>query len=88
MNVRRWLIEAAGGSFLLLAFLGGLMFQCLDTVSDDYQVFYLTGIALKILLFFCMRYAESQPDLFLNHIETALVNMFCKSTIEYNPIEK
>jgi hypothetical protein len=89
MNFSRWLIEASCAPFLLLAFLGGHYLECVDIIFDEHQVFHLIGIALKIPLFFWMRYAESQPDLFLNHIETALVNLlFCKSTFEDNQIKQ
>ena len=57
-------------------------------VFDEYQVFHLVGVPLKIPLFFWMRYAESQPNLFLNHLETALVGFFCESNFRDNQTEE
>jgi hypothetical protein len=84
MNFRRWLIEASYAPFLLCGYYMG----CLDMIFDEYQVFHLIGITLKIPLFFSMRYPESQPDLFLNHIETFLVSILCKLIFEDNQIKE
>lgn len=88
MNFRRWLIEASCAPFLLCGFLCGYYMGCLDMIFDEYQVFHMIGITLKIPLLFSMRYAESQPDLFLNHIETSLVSMFCQLIFKDNQIKE
>lgn len=84
MNFRRWLIEGSCTPFLLGAYLCGYYMECLDTIFDEYQLFHLVGMTLKIPLFFWMRYAESQPDLFLNHIQTSLVSISCEFISEDN----
>ncbi len=84
MNFRRWLIEASYAPCLLCGFLCGYYLGCLDVIFDEYQIFHLIGITLKIPLFLWMRYAESQPDLFLNHIETSFVSILCKLIFEDN----
>jgi hypothetical protein len=88
MDLYRWLVEASYAPFLLCGILCGYYTGCFDMIFDEYQVFHLIGVTLKISLFFCMRYAESQPDLSLNHIETSLVSMFCQLIFKDNQIKE
>ena len=88
IDLHRWLIEATCAPFLLWAFLYGYYMECLDIVFDEYQVLHMVGVALKIPLFFWMRYAESQPDVFLNHTKISLLNIYCKSISEDNRIKE
>ena len=74
----RWLIEASCAPFLLCAFLVGYSMQCLDMVFEEYQIFHLIGITLKISLFFWIRYAEIQPERYLYHMETSIVGLLCR----------
>jgi hypothetical protein len=80
MNFRRWLIEAAFIPLLFMGFVGEYYIQCISSIIfDEYQLFYILAITLKVPLFFLMRYGESQPDFFLNRFECYLISRLCKS---------
>jgi hypothetical protein len=49
----------------------GYFIECIDIVFNEYQLFYIIAITLKVPLFFLMRCAESQPDLF-----SIILNLF------------
>jgi hypothetical protein len=74
MNFHRWLIK---GSFApsLIRSLFVCYIGCIDNIFDEHQPLYIIAIILKVPLFFVMRYAESQPDFFLNNLETSIVTM-------------
>jgi len=79
LNFHRWLIEASFAPFLFCAIIFEYYIGCLDTVFDQYQLFYIIAITLKVPLYLLMRCAESQPDFFLNHFESFLIITLCKS---------
>jgi len=79
MNFSRWLVEGSFAPFLFCSFVGEYYIECINIIFDEYQLFYIIAITLKIPLFFLMRCAESQPDFFLNHFESFLISRLCES---------
>jgi hypothetical protein len=49
-----------------------------DALFDEYEVFYLFAITLKVPVYIFMRCAESRPDFFLNRLESDLLISFCE----------
>ncbi len=76
MNLRRWLIEASY-SPLVFAIVILYYIESIDNVLDEYPLIYVFTMMHKVPLFFLMRYAEGQPDCFVNKFEAYLVNRYC-----------
>ncbi len=78
MNIRRWLVEATFAPFIYFFFLIEYSIGSVNIVFDEYQLYFIVAIAVKLPLFILMRFAESQPDFFLNHFELFLLRKLCK----------
>jgi hypothetical protein len=79
MNCRRWLVEGSLAPYLFVGILLEYYIGCIHIFFDEYQLFYIVAIILKVPLFFLMRCAESQPDFILNRYEYFLISTACES---------
>jgi hypothetical protein len=78
MNIRRWFVEATFTPFLCFFFLIEYSVGRPNIIFDEYQLYYIAAISLKLPLFFFMRFAERQPEFFLNHFELFLLKKLCQ----------
>ena len=74
MNFHRWFVEASYAPFHFCVFV------------LKYYIGYknIVTMALKVPLFFLMRWAESQPNFFLNNFESLLISELCKLVLKWN----
>ncbi|CAF3026805.1 unnamed protein product [Rotaria sp. Silwood2] len=79
-NFHRWLIEASTIPHILLCMICNYCIKCGDNFFDEFKSFHVHGIKIKIPLFFFMRYAENQPDLFLKEMKTWIFYALCQSS--------
>ena len=83
LNFLRWLIEAASLPQILI-FTFREHFFGLMNFFEVYHLFYVPTIINKIPMFILIRYAENQPDCFLNWFQISLFDMICY----WSPIKK
>jgi hypothetical protein len=76
LNFLRWLIEASLLPQILIFTLFSY-FLCIENFFEQYHLYYVPTIMIKIPLFVLMRYAEIQSDFFLNRLQTSLFDIFC-----------
>lgn len=90
-NFLRWLIEASLLPQILILALINYYFICPENFFHLYHSFYITIVMTRIPLFFFMRYAEIQPNFFLNEFQKIFFNVFCylpsKYTIDSKSIQ-
>jgi hypothetical protein len=82
MNIRRWFVEATFAPFICFGFLIEYSVGRSNIIFDEYQLYNIMVITLKLPLFFFMRFAEIQPDFFLNHFELFLLKELCQLFFE------
>jgi hypothetical protein len=78
INRRRWIVEATSTPFLCCAFLIEYSVGRPNIIFDEHQLYCIAVISVKLPVFFFMRFAESQPDFFLNHFELFLLKKTCQ----------
>jgi hypothetical protein len=79
LNFRRWSTEASFAPFLLFGFLCEYYIGCTNVVFDEYQLFYIVAMTIKVPLFILMRCSESEPDFFLDQFQCFVRSKLCKS---------
>ena len=78
IKIRRWFVEATCVPYLYFAFLVEYSVGQTNIIFDEHQSYYIALILVKLPVFFVMRFAESQPDFFLNNFELFLLQKRCE----------
>ncbi len=78
MTFYRWLIEASFIPIVVGSSFFGDYIRSVENFFDIYETMYIFGLMPKMPLFFCMRYAESKIDCFVNNLKASAFYILCK----------
>jgi hypothetical protein len=79
-DLTHWFVEASPYMVIFFAVFCQYCDEWDDDVSNNYPIFAILGILMKIPVFVLMRYAERESDSFINEFKFSVFDIFCHLT--------